>query len=374
MRFSFSSVACLIALCLTTVTARAAEPSGLAPGAAAHLKQVLDSYMGPVKFVMPGAPIDPSPLKGKLIFNIPNSTAIPWCDVVDHQLEDFAKLAGLHAETWQSNGQLGQWVQGFDTALSHRAALIDVSCGLDPAVVAPQIRQASGQGIPVVAAHDYSTAQPTLPGLAAIVYGNYLEAAKLESDWVMQQTDGHADVLVIVAPSVANAPYIQKTIEAEFKQYCPAGCTLHVIGVNPPDWPTKIEPQVRSAIIRDHKLNYVIPIYDGMAQFVVPAIIGTGASQRVKVATFNALPAVLDMIRTGDIVTFEVGEDTTWLAGAILDQDMRVLLHKPPIEEYVAGLRIFTKANVADAGVPAKFGQGYGPGALAGYKALWGIK
>ncbi len=374
-RYFAPLAAAALAAMLGAGTARAADApraSGLSPSAAAHLKEVLASYMGPTRFVAPAPPIDPAPLKGKLIFTIPVSTAIPWCDVVDRQLEDFAKRVGMRMETWQSNAQLGQWVQGFNTAISHQAALINIACGLDAASVTPQIKQAVGQGVPVVAGHDYALGQPTLPELSGIVYGNYIEAAKLESDWVMQQTDGHADVLVITAPSVANSPYIQKTIAAEFAQYCPS-CKLRFIGVNSPDWPTKIEPQVRGAILADHALNYVIPIYDGMAQFVVPAIIATGAGERVKVATFNALPAVLDMIRTGNTVTFEVGEDTTWLAGAILDQDMRVLLKKPLVADYVAGLRIFTKANVAEAGVPAKFGQGYGTTALPGYEALWGL-
>lgn len=367
-----------IAAALITISATGAwaeDPapaSGLSPDAAAHLKQVLAGYMGPAKFTPPAPPIDPAPLKGKLIFTIPVSTAIPWCDVVDRQIEDFGKRLGLKIEIWQNNAQLGQWVQGFNTAISHHAALINISCGLDPATVTPQIKQAIAQGIPVVAGHNYTLGQETLPELSGIVYGNYIEAAKLESDWVMLQTSGKADVLVITSPSTANSPYIQKTIEAEFAKYCPS-CKLRFIGVNAPDWPTKIEPQVRSAILADHDLNYVIPIYDGMTQFVASAIIATGAGDRVKIATFNALPAVLDMIRTGDIVTFEVGEDTTWLAGAILDQDMRVLLKKPLVPDYAAGLRVFTKQNVAEAGVPAKFGQGYGNSALTGYEALWGL-
>ena len=79
------------------------------------------------------------------------------------------------------------------------------------------------------------------------------------------------------------------------------------------------------------------------------------------------------MIRTSNVVTFDIGEDTTWLAGAIIDQDMRVLLGKPLIENYAAGLRAFTKANVADAGVPAKFATGYGKSAADGYATLWGL-
>jgi ribose transport system substrate-binding protein len=79
------------------------------------------------------------------------------------------------------------------------------------------------------------------------------------------------------------------------------------------------------------------------------------------------------MIRSGDIVTFDIGEDTTWLAGAIIDQDMRLLLGKPLIADYASGLRAFTKTNVAEAGVPAKFGTGYGDSAAKGYAQLWGL-
>ncbi|HEY5301843.1 MAG TPA: sugar ABC transporter substrate-binding protein [Acetobacteraceae bacterium] len=362
-----------VALATSPFAAAQTATSGLAPAAAAHLRQVIETGMAEPHFVPPGPAIDAAPLKGKLVFTIPVSTAIPWCDVIDRQMTGFAKQLGLGFEIWQNNAQLAQWVQGFDAARNHKAALINVFCGLDPATVTPQIKQARAAGIPVMAGHTYALGQPPLPDLSGIVYGAYVDAAKLMADWVMLQTEGKADVLVITSPSTANSPFMQKAIAAEFAAYCPA-CKVRYVGVNASDWPTKIEPEARTAILADHALNYIIPIYDGMAQFVVPAITATGASARVKVATFNATPAVLDMIRSGDVVTFEVGEDTTWLAGAILDQDMRILLGKPPIPNYVAGVRIFTKANVAATGVPAKFGQGYGDGARLGYQALWGLK
>lgn len=156
-----------------------------------------------------------------------------------------------------------------------------------------------------------------------------------------------------------------------FAKYCPR-CKVRVSGVNAADWASKIGPTVQSAILSDRQLNYVIPIYDGMVQFLMPAIITTGASDRVKIASFNATPAVLDMIRSGDVVTFDSGEDTTWLAGAILDQDMRVLLKQPTINDYAVGIRAFTKTDAQAAGVPAKLGVGYGDSAQKGYVALWG--
>lgn len=362
----------LAALC---VLALAAPRRGFAQEftAAAQLQKVIQEHMAEPKFIPPGPAVDPSSLKGKSIFTIPVSTAIPWCGVVDRQMTDFAKKLGLNFEIWQNNAQLAQWVQGFDAARAHKSDLITLFCGLDPGTVAPQVNEARQANIPVMAGHTYAEGQPTLQDLSGIVYGAYIDAAKLMADWVMLQTKGKADVLVVTSPSTANSPFMQKAIADEFVKYCPA-CKARYVGVNSSDWPTKVEPEVRSAILADPGLNYVIPIYDGMAQFAVSAIIATGASSRVKVATFNATPAVLDMIRTGDVVTFEVGEDTTWLAGAILDQDMRILLNKPLIQDYVAGVRIFTKDNVAEAGVPAKFGEGYGESAKLGYAALWSMK
>jgi ribose transport system substrate-binding protein len=346
--------------------------AALPPATRAALDRALDAAMAPSHFVAPGAALDPAALKGKLIFTIPVSTAIPFCSVVDRQMADFAHRLGLRFQAWENNAQLAQWAQGFTAAQEHGAALVNVFCGLDPATVAPQVRATLAAHIPVVAAHTYAQGQPQLAGLSAIVYGAYIPAAKLEAKWVIRATDGTADVLVITSPGTANSPFIQRALAAQFAKYCPA-CKLRFIGVNAPDWPTKIGPQVQSAILADPKLDYIIPIYDGMVQFAMPAIIATGASARVKIASFNATPAVLDMIRTGNIVTFDVGEDTTWLAGAIIDQDLRVLLHEPLVASDVAGLRAFTKANVKDAGVPAKFGQGYGPAAAQGFAKLWGL-
>lgn len=272
-----------------------ANAQPLTPATAAQLDAKLAAAMAPPNFTPPGPAIDPAPLKGKLIFTIPVSTTIPFCSVVDQQAATFANRAGLQFQAWQSNAQLAQWAQGFTAAQEHNAALVNVACGLDPATVSPQVAQTLASHVPVVAAHTYAPGQAQLAGLSGIVYGAYLPAARLEVDWIIRQTSGGADVLVITSPNTANSPLIQKTIGEEFAQYCPA-CKVRYIGVNAADWPTKIGPQVQSAVLADPGLNYVLPIYDGMVQFTVPPIVATGTTDRVKVASFNATPAVLDMI------------------------------------------------------------------------------
>ena len=49
------------------------------------------------------------------------------------------------------------------------------------------------------------------------------------------------------------------------------------------------------ALLADPSINYILPIYDSMSQFVVPALRITGSEGSVKVASFNGTPFVLDL-------------------------------------------------------------------------------
>jgi ribose transport system substrate-binding protein len=337
-----------------------------------HPKKVINSILARPKFKAPGPSIDASKVAGKFIYTVPNSSVIPFCGAVDKTLTKTAKRLRLKTKVYTTQGELSDWVQGFRSAINSNADLINAFCGLDLKRIEPQVAQAKKAGIPVVASHTIAIGQHPAKNVTATVYGAYTKAARVLADWVMTATKGHANVMVITSPSTGNSPYMKKAFKQELSKYC-SGCSAKYFGVDATDWGTKIDPRVRAELSSHPDINYIVPIYDGMVQYVTPAIVAAGASGRVHVASFNATPSVLDKIRTGNIVTFEVGEDTAWLADAILDQDMRVLLGKPAIKNYVAGMRGFTKKNVRDAGVPAQLGKGYGNAAAKGYAKLWGI-
>ena len=67
----------------------------------------------------------------------------------------------------------------------------------------------------------------------------------------------------------------------------------------------------------------MLPIYDSMSQFIVPAI--QAASSKAKIVSYNGTPFVLDMMRDGDMVEMDVGESLGWVGMAGVDADMRVL-------------------------------------------------
>ena len=122
----------------------------------------------------------------------------------------------------------------------------------------------------------------------------------------------------------------------------------------------------------DPAVNYVLPIYDSMSQFAAPAIVATGS--KAKIASYNGTPFVLDMMRDGDIVEMNVGESLGWVGFAGVDADMRLLCGQPAVTKLNTPAYIFTKANVATAGNPANFNDGYGDAHITGFKKLWELK
>jgi len=115
-----------------------------------------------------------------------------------------------------------------------------------------------------------------------------------------------------------------------------------------------------------------LPVYDSMSQFIVPAIQIAGSNARI--ASYNGTPFVLDMMRDGDIVEMIVGESLGWVGYAGVDANMRLLCGLEPVTVLNTPAFIFTDENVATAGNPATFNDGYGDSHIAGFRTLWGLE
>jgi ribose transport system substrate-binding protein len=83
---------------------------------------------------------------------------------------------------------------------------------------------------------------------------------------------------------------------------------------------------------------------------------------------------MLDLVRDNKIVTMDVGENPAQIAAAGLDQSLRVLGGMEISKDEHLVLRVFTKENVEEAGVPAKLGEGYGDAWRPGYRQIWGLE
>jgi ribose transport system substrate-binding protein len=338
-----------------------------AQDAVAMAQADLDKYTAIPTFTAPGEAFDAKGcMAGKKILSIPGSSSVPFLATINAAMADIAEDVGFEFQIWENQGQPTQWVQGVEYGVSNNFDLIDLLAGADPRALVSQTTAAMAAGVKVTASHVTGFEQEVPGSVTAAIPIDYKQAGKLLAEWAIVKTGGKVNALVLTTNEVLSTDSMVAGIEEAFAT-CP-DCKYTMVNVSIPDWATKIQSNVQSAVIADPTLNYIIPIYDSMSQFIVPALQITGAS--AKIVTFNGTPFVLDMIQNGQ-VEMDVGENLDWIAYGLLDAQMRILCDLPPVTDPKIPLLIFDASNAATAGTPAEASKGYGDAYLAGYKELW---
>jgi len=348
----------------------------------AALQAKLDKAAAIPAFITPGPAFDSSKIKGKKMFSIPVSMANPFTANIQVGMQGGAKVIGLDYTTFSNQGQPSQWVQGMGQAITQKVDIIDLQGGTDPRLLGPQLAAARKAGIKLQTSHLYDVSQAAPASIDLSIPAEYTVAARLEADWIILQTKGKANIVVVQSDEILPTGPIVAAIKDEFAKVCGSACKITNLNAPVTEWATKITPGIQSAMVKDPTINYILPIYDSMSQFVVPAITAAGKTGKVFIATYNGTPFVMDMLKQGTVVKMEVGENLDWMGWAYVDAAARLLsgltLPKPPnhFNEHTA-LRVFTSKNIAEAigkDGKAALSTGYGNAYVAGYKKIWGVK
>ncbi len=159
-------------------------------------------------------------------------------------------------------------MQGLEYGVSNKFTLIDLLAGADPRSLVPQIKAARDAGSIVTASHVTGYEQDVPGGVTAAIPINYKQAGKLLAEWTIAKTGGKTNALVLVTNEVLSTDSMVAGIKEAFARSPDSKYTI--VNVSIPDWASKIQPNVQSAVIADPTINYIIPIYDSMSQFVVP--------------------------------------------------------------------------------------------------------
>ncbi len=367
----FAPVALAAALTLLAAAPVSVARADAAADGIAYAKAQIDKYRAKPVFVPPGAPFDAKKCAaGKKMLSIPNTSANPFLKGIIEREIAAGKEIGLHVQEWQNQGQPSQWIQGVDYAAANGFRFVDLISGIDPKTLEPQIKAAAAKGVKTMTSHFYDPSQPQNPLVAASLPVGFARIGRLLADWTIWRTNGKANVVLIVSDEVPPTGPLVAGFEDEMKKYCPGCKVVQKINVGVTEWGTKIRPSVQSAVLANPSVNFIVPIYDSMSQFVVPALQLTGKTGTVKVATFNGTPFVLDYVREGK-VDMNIGESLDWIARATIDGYLRADCGLPVPKDIGVPFYIFDSTNVKDAGVPAKFDQGYGSDYVTGFRKAW---
>lgn len=327
----------------------------------------------PASFDPPNPPFDAKAcVGGKRMLTIPVSSANPFTKNIAQAKIEAGKEVGLEVVEWENQADPTQWVQGIEHAINNGFDAIDLLGGVNPAVLGPQIRAAREAGLKVFTSHFYDTTQTPDPNLDGTSRIPFHLAGEIMAAWAIVQTGGKVNAVIIGSDEIVpTAPFVEG-IKNYLDANCP-DCKYTYINAPVPEWSTKIQSGVQSALIADPSVNYILPIYDSMSQFVIPAIRITGRGDNVKIATFNGTPFVIDEIQKGN-VEMDIGESLGWIARGSLDNEMRHMCGKEAADILYVPFYLFTEANAKDAGTPADYDRGYGDMHVAGYRKLWGVE
>ncbi|MRJ75799.1 substrate-binding domain-containing protein [Aeromicrobium sp. SMF47] len=320
-----------------------------------------------------GSPIDVSSLKGKTIYSIPIDSKAEFYSVGEKAMKKVAAEAGIKFVTFPSDGTQTSFQQGIQQAINAKAGAIMLNGPLAE-TLGPQIDAAKKAGIPVIPLHLSDSEGEGTPGLEYEAFAPFNQAARLFTQYAIANLEGDpVHALVIQSSETGPSAGMVKTIQDTLKSEGPSGSKTTVMNVPVAQWSTQIQGQVQSALLKDPKINAVLPIYDNMALYAVPGIKQAAPNRDIKVYSFNGTPAILKMVKEGSVAV-NVAENPDWVSYVNLDVAFRAMLGEDPIKGETGPLRLIDASNVDETGNPPQSGKGFGDEYPDAFLKLWGLK
>ena len=178
----------------------------------AYVDGVVARYTAIPKFTLKAPAFNAKKLSGKSILNILVSNSIPYDAAMGNAQASVAKRFGIKYTDYPNQGQVSQWVQGFNQAIARKPDLI-LLLGTPPYALTTQLRSAKSAGVPVLSTHAVDPTMPKPASAPPIVYQLFTKAAKLDADYVISDTRGKANVIIVTSNDFQPSRYMVKAIQ-----------------------------------------------------------------------------------------------------------------------------------------------------------------
>jgi len=375
-----ASVAVLSAACTTTASDNASATDSsdrgfLSEADFAALQENVKQGTAIPSFVAPGPAFDASKAKGKRVFVIPTASQLRQCDQIAKDVVMLAEKVGMTGTYFQNSGGPAGWIPGMQQAISQRYDAIVLICGIDPNLMTPQVKAATSAGIAVIdsglgdtsngaQSDPLVTAQTNIPNAQSI--RRAVDVA------ILDHRQEPFTAFMITSNEVPSSVVMEKAIRDEFATYCPK-CVLKSTNVAVPDWGTKIQSAVQSALVSDPDIKAVIPMYDGMSAPTAAAIRASGRTDLKMYGCYGGTPEYILQMPKGYPMATNIGPSHLWRAYAVVDQMLRVLTGAGavPADKAQDPERLFTIDNYQE--VTSVPNDGFGAEFPAEYEKLWGL-
>lgn len=305
----------------------------------------LDKYSAPVEITYDGEPFAVGDAEGATVWWVTFYSGNPFLAAVGASFTEALESQGVTVVTCDGKGNPVDVNACISQAVGQGADAIQVD-GPEPKTYANALGAANDAGIPVLSGAAVDASGTLYDGLAAQSSQPFELTGELAADWIIRDSGGQANVLFLTVPDVIGSTQEEAAFSARIAEKCPT-CTVSVEGVTLANWATDLATTTSAALLKNAEIDYVVPAFDPMTQFVAPAIQQAGKAQSVSVVTVNGSLQQMRDLQAGT-VSAEVGIDLNALGYIEADQVLRVITGNTPLELAHAPVRIFDESNIGD--------------------------
>jgi ABC-type sugar transport system substrate-binding protein len=268
---------------------------------------------------------------------IPCAAAFHGCTAPAEAAGEAAKKLGWTVTQYDGGGSQQKQNAAILDAVSAGSNLI-LLMAIDPNFVQLGLAAAKKANIPVRSGTD-STNSPNPVITPSGDNLNYVldvspdmpQVGHRMADWIVADSGGKANVLVVAADEFPTVKAVNKGLLAGL-QAC-SGCVVQpLLKTTGSQVATTLGPQTVGYLQAHPEVNYVVGPFDPAAAFMVNAIAQAGLGDRVRLLSQLGDEQNLDFIRNGRVQVADGAFDNAYLGYAVIDQSIRTLNGQPAIE------------------------------------------
>lgn len=338
----------------------------------AEARSAIEEAKEPLTFAPPGPELDASRAEGRTVLVLSVDQRVPALAEVARYVRDAGRVAGVTVEVFDARANPARMQQGIRQATRQADAMVLLGI---PIALVEQTLPDPGRVPSVSVLNNEPLANAPGQGAgSAKVYASvapsYFKGGRLAAYKAVVDRSGEANVVIFNTSEITPAKDVVRGFRSVLGR-C-TGCTVSQNDTPLAEWSTALTGKAQSEIRRNPDVNYLLPIFDGMGIFVTAGVDQARAGGRVKVASFNATPAALKLIQSGDVFTADPGQPNEWTGWATMDQALRGMLGLEPADPEIP-IRYFDKSNLEGVDVEDEAELYGNPEFKDGYRDLWGV-
>jgi ribose transport system substrate-binding protein len=338
-------------------------------GSAVSAKMVAAPPTLPPAAIQIAQPLPKAPPHGKKVIFL--QCQLPTCERYVPGVKEAAAALGWSAKVEVfSNADPGA---GLQQAIQEHPDYIAIT-GIPAAALKPQLAAAAQAGIPVI-----SCATPDKPGAGTYATecgGSLATDANYLGRWMINDSHGHAHVVVVTIPQFPVLNTETDWLKANFTRDCP-GCSLDELDVTVQDVGGGGVPAKLTAYLQTHPtVNYVFFTFNDLTRGVPAALRTVGLTNRVKLVGAAGDASLMKQIGSSQAAwTIAPNVYSAWV---MLDAMARLSVGEHLSQSYEQDIYtsptwVVDSAQAAKLLAPTGY-DWYGPSDFpAKFKALWKV-